>query len=263
MDDDGLTVGEVAARLGITIRTLRYWDEIALVEPSDRSTRGYRLYGSKDISTLQRVLVYRGLGLSLDRIREILQGKEAEPIKALRHQQQLIRNEIVRLEELSIGVERLIHSHQDGVLLSPKEQTDIFGENWQPAWVTQARQRWGSSPQWSEYAEHASFRTPDEWRKIAEDTAALEAKIAKAFDHGVIPGSDAANALVEEHREVFSAYFHLTREMQVCLGRMYEADPAFSAHYESVRQGLVSWMRLAIDASARSRGIDPDSATWR
>lgn len=50
--------------------------------------------------------------------------------------------------------------------------------------------------------------------------------------------------------------------MQVCLGRMYEADPAFAAHYDGIR-GLATWFRRIVDAEARAHGIDPDTATWQ
>ena len=51
--------------------------------------------------------------------------------------------------------------------------------------------------------------------------------------------------------------------MQVCLGRMFEADPGFAAHYDSIRDGLASWFRQTVDEAARTHGIDPDLATWR
>jgi MerR family transcriptional regulator, thiopeptide resistance regulator len=51
--------------------------------------------------------------------------------------------------------------------------------------------------------------------------------------------------------------------MQVILGRMYEADADFAAHYDGVRPGLAGWLRRVIDANARTHGIDPDSAVWR
>ena len=84
-----------------------------------------------------------------------------------------------------------------------------------------------------------------------------------AMDAGVTPGSPEANQLVEWHREVFASYFPLTRQMQVCLGRMFEADPAFAAHYDGIRAGLATWFRRIIDASARAHSIDPDTATWQ
>ncbi|SFP11400.1 TipAS antibiotic-recognition domain-containing protein [Actinomadura madurae] len=83
------------------------------------------------------------------------------------------------------------------------------------------------------------------------------------MDAGVAPGSPEANELVERHREVFSSYFPLTRQMQVCLGRMFEADPGFAAHYDGIRAGLAPWFRRIIDAGARAHGIDPDTATWQ
>ncbi|MER5719695.1 TipAS antibiotic-recognition domain-containing protein [Streptomyces sp. NPDC002132] len=77
------------------------------------------------------------------------------------------------------------------------------------------------------------------------------------------PGPDAvAPELFRGICEVFASYFRLTRQMQVCLARMYEADPGFAAHYDGVRAGLAAWFRQIVDASARAHGIDPDTATW-
>jgi hypothetical protein len=50
--------------------------------------------------------------------------------------------------------------------------------------------------------------------------------------------------------------------MQVCLGRRYEAEADFAAHYDNIRVGLAGWFRRIVDASARAHGIDPDSASW-
>ena len=75
-------------------------------------------------------------------------------------------------------------------------------------------------------------------------------------------GFAVSNGLVERHRTLLSQFFPITRQMQVCLGRMYVADPRFSAHYDAVRSGLAVWLSRAIDESARAAGIDPDTATW-
>ncbi|MDT0301328.1 TipAS antibiotic-recognition domain-containing protein [Streptomonospora wellingtoniae] len=127
-----------------------------------------------------------------------------------------------------------------------------------------ARQRYGDTTQWQQYAERSASRGPKEWQAVAEAVAELDRALGNAMEAGVAPGSLEANRLVERHRDVFAAsYFPLTRRMQVCLGRMYEADPGFSAHYDGVRTGLAPWFRRIVDASARAHGIDPDTATWR
>jgi MerR family transcriptional regulator, thiopeptide resistance regulator len=113
------------------------------------------------------------------------------------------------------------------------------------------------------YAERSASRGPEEWQAIADAVAEFDRAMGDAMDAGVAPGSPQANQLVERHREVFAAYFPLTRRMQVCLGRRFEADPGFAAHYDSIRPGLATWFRQVVDASARLHGIDPDTATWQ
>jgi DNA-binding transcriptional MerR regulator len=258
-----LTVGQAAARLGVTVRTLHHWDEIALARPSSRTAAGYRLYAEGDLERLRRIVAYRGLGLELDAIRSILDDPSAAVVTALRAQQELIEERITHLEALGDGLARMAHAHEHGLLLTAEEQTATFGPAWDPQWPSEARQRYGDTREWREYAERSASRTADDWRAIADATTALDQAMADAMDAGIEPGSSDADALVERHREAFSAYFPITRQMQVVLGRMYETDPAYAAHYDGVRTGLASWLRRIIDASARARGIEPDTATWR
>ncbi|GMA15927.1 MerR family transcriptional regulator [Deinococcus metallilatus] len=72
-------VGEVAARLGLTLRTLKYYEELGLVTPQ-RSGSRYRLYSEADVERLERVRRMRALGLSLETIRATFtQPQERDP----------------------------------------------------------------------------------------------------------------------------------------------------------------------------------------
>lgn len=262
-DPDGLTVGQVSARLGVTIRALHHWDEIGLARPSLRTVAGYRLYTAGDLERLHRIVVYRELGLGLDRIRAILDDSAADVPAALRAQRAQVAERIDRLQRLSAGLDRMIDAHERGLLLTVEQQAAIFGPRWDPDWPARARERYGDTTQWQQYAERAASRGPEEWQAIADAVAEFDRALGDAMDAGVKPGSPEANRLVERHREVFASYFPLTRQMQVCLGRRYEADPGFAAHYDGIRAGLAPWFRRIIDASARAHGIDPDTATWQ
>ena len=72
--EDTLRIGELARRAGITTRTLRYWEEIGLIAPSDHRGSGERVY---PLSALDRVLHIRELqelvGFSLAEIRAVLE----------------------------------------------------------------------------------------------------------------------------------------------------------------------------------------------
>ncbi|MER6712378.1 MerR family transcriptional regulator [Streptomyces sp. NPDC000877] len=261
-DPDGLTVGQVSARLGVTVRALHHWDEIGLARPSLRTAAGYRLYTAGDLERLHRIVVYREIGLGLDRIRAVLDDSTADVPGALRAQRAQVAERIERLQRLSTGLDRMIEAHERGLLLSAEQQAAIFGPEWNPDWPAQAHRRYGDTTQWRQYAERSAARSPEEWQAVAEEMADLERALAKAMDAGVAPGSPEADQLVERHREVFASYFPLTRQMQVCLGRMFEDDPGFAAHYDGIRPGLATWFRHIVDASARTHGIDPDTATW-
>jgi MerR family transcriptional regulator, repressor of the yfmOP operon len=70
-------IDQVAARTGLTKRTLRYYEEIGLLEPSTRTEGGYRLYSEADIEHLERIKRLRDLlGFSLAEIREIAEAEE-------------------------------------------------------------------------------------------------------------------------------------------------------------------------------------------
>ncbi len=68
---DGWSVGEVAARSGVTVRALHHYDHLGLVRPS-RDAGGRRSYGAADLARLYRVAVLRRLGLPLPDIADVL-----------------------------------------------------------------------------------------------------------------------------------------------------------------------------------------------
>lgn len=259
----GLTVGQAASRLGLTRRTLHHWDEIGLVSPSLRSHGGYRLYVATDIVRLQRALVYRELGIPLDTIRELLDARTADPTEPLRAQQEQIRERITRLHQMSEGLDRMIRVYEHGTLLTAEQQAAIFGPEWRPEWTYGARERWGDTQQWAEYAERAAGYDMADWEAIARARSELEDDLARAIRDGVAPGSAEANALAERHREAFGAAFHVTHEMHVCLGRMFSDDADFAAYLDRIHPGLSGWLASVIDANARAHGVDPETATWR
>ena len=67
-----MTVGEVAKKMGVTVRTLQYYDKERLLSPSAESEGGRRLYTDKDLITLHQIISLKSLGFSLDDIKERL-----------------------------------------------------------------------------------------------------------------------------------------------------------------------------------------------
>jgi DNA-binding transcriptional MerR regulator len=77
-----MQIGELAERTGMSIRTLRHYDEIGLLRPSARSDGGFRLYTADDESRLLLIRRMKPLGYSLEQMGELLSvvdGLDAAP----------------------------------------------------------------------------------------------------------------------------------------------------------------------------------------
>ena len=70
-------IGEVAEAVGLSIRTLRHWDEVGIVVPSARTVGGFRLYTDDDIVVLGYVKKLKPLNFSLDEIKDLLERRAA------------------------------------------------------------------------------------------------------------------------------------------------------------------------------------------
>jgi MerR family transcriptional regulator, copper efflux regulator len=65
-------IGEVADAVGLSLRTIRYYEETELVLPSGRSAGGFRLYTDNDIDRLRLVKQLKPLDLTIEEIRQLL-----------------------------------------------------------------------------------------------------------------------------------------------------------------------------------------------
>ncbi|QVJ03377.1 MerR family transcriptional regulator [Nocardiopsis eucommiae] len=257
-----MTVGVVASLVGVTVRTLHHWDEIGLAGPSERSAAGYRIYTAADIARIQRVIVYRELGVPLEGVAQLLEADAEEATETLSQQRDRLRERIRKLGRMVEALDRMAEARRVGVLLSAEEQLAIFGADWRPSWSARARERWGDTRQWAQFAERAAGRTAEDWRQVAKKVTALNADLANALRTGVEPGSQEANTLVERHRGSMGVYFDCTHSMQVILGQTNVDDPGFRAHYDSLAPGLAVWLRDAINTNAQAHGIDLENVMW-
>jgi DNA-binding transcriptional MerR regulator len=69
-------IGEVAGRLGLSLRTVRYYEEAGLVRPSQRTGGGFRLYGDEEIARLALVKQMKPLGFSVQEMRRLLTARD-------------------------------------------------------------------------------------------------------------------------------------------------------------------------------------------
>ena len=100
--DVGLTVGEAAAKVGLSVHTLRWYEQEGLVNPVGRDTAGRRRYRAEDLDWLQLLTCLRGTGM---------------PVREMRRYAELARTGPATVAERL----RLFDEHRERVLERIKE----------------------------------------------------------------------------------------------------------------------------------------------
>lgn len=73
-------IGELADKTGLSLRTIRHYDEVGLLKPTGRSDGGFRLYTPGDLGRLMLIRRMKPLGFSLDEMAELLRILDADSV---------------------------------------------------------------------------------------------------------------------------------------------------------------------------------------
>lgn len=107
---ESFTIGKMAAELGISTRTIRYYEEKGLIK-ARRSEGGYRLYDRHDRRRLQLILRGKQFGMTLEQILDILGVADTEPHEAEQIRKALSYKERIMtdLKERLLNIQTMIH----------------------------------------------------------------------------------------------------------------------------------------------------------
>jgi MerR family transcriptional regulator, thiopeptide resistance regulator len=104
-----LKIGEIAGRAGVSVRTLRYYEEIGLLAPSERTASGHRLYGPMDVQRLQQIRSLQQLGLNLSEVDALLRGKAISPQRIVADHLAQVQAQREALTQLENQLQHLAH----------------------------------------------------------------------------------------------------------------------------------------------------------
>ena len=248
-----LTVGQVADRLDVTVRTLHHYDEIGLVEPSERSGAGYRLYTEDDLTRLQHVVVYRRLGFALEEIALLLEQPESVE-QHLRRQRAAVSHRLDELRDLVTAIDRAIEKEGSGVRLTREEQHELFGDGFSDEYAAEAQERWGETDAWKQSQRRTAQYSKEDWVQIKAEMDAVNAAFVRAKRVGLPPDSPEAMDAAEAHRRhIHDRFYELSHEFHRGLADMYVADARFTRTYDDQEPGLAQYVHDAIHANADRR----------
>lgn len=115
------SIGELSKSSGVKVPTIRYYEQIGLMEPSDRSEGNQRRYEPEGLKRLTFIKHARDLGFSLDDIRSLLQLSK-QKTKSCRKATAIVaehltdvQQRIAKLQRLERELDRMLDCHEDCV----------------------------------------------------------------------------------------------------------------------------------------------------
>lgn len=237
-----LTVSEVSKLTGVSIRTLHYYDEIGLLKPCEISQAGYRYYGDSEIETLQQILFYRELELSLSEIGEIMSSPKYSKSQALEKHKKLLEIKRRHIDELLELVDKTI----GGKIMNKNDiKTSAELEATRKQYAVEARQKWGETKEYSQSQE--KYLSADENTKLEEARDADDIFDAFAMAVGKEPSNDDVQKLVKRWHEHINKYnYDCSKQILSCLGMMYVSDERFTENLNKHGDGTAQLMSDAI-----------------
>lgn len=111
-NNEFVTTGQIAKQTGMTVRTLRYYDQIGLLEPSQYTDGSARMYSKEDLIRLQKIQTLKYIGLSLDEIKNIIRDEALS--------EAALRSSLAAQKEILYQK----HSHMENVIRSINQALD-------------------------------------------------------------------------------------------------------------------------------------------
>lgn len=248
------TVRQVAEMSGISTRTLRYYDQIGLLKPSEYTGSGYRIYKDRDIDRLQQILLYRSMELKLEEIRSILDDPEFNTLQALEEHYQKLQAEQEKTKILLATVGKTIQHTKGEIEMSAEEKFEGFKkakiEENERKYGEEIREKYGEKTIDASNRKYMNLSKAD-FDKMQSIEDELFSKLEQLSETKDIE-SPFAREVYELHKEwLMYSWTNYSAEAHRGLAQMYVDDERFAKYYNA-RAGkeVVSLLRDSIERYA-------------
>ena len=225
-----------AEQIGVSVRTLHYYDEIGLLKPSEVDAQnGYRFYDEKSLERMQEILFFRELDFSLKTIAQLLSSPDYDKQQALTRQRQLLLAKKERLEQL---IDTIDSMEKGEGFMKPNNEYEALKNQY----AEEVRQRWGSTDAYKESQLHNT-----DFSKAAALLDAVFEKFAELNRSGISPSDEPAKVQVEKlQRCITDNFYTCSNEILAGLGQMYVADDRFKTNIDKHGEGTAEYVSQCI-----------------
>ncbi len=234
-----LKIGELARRTGISVRALRHYDEIALLSPSQRSEKGYRLYTPQDIARLGQIQSLRYVGFSLSEIRLCLNADNFSSLQTMQLHIARLKEHIAAQQRLCERLETTVHLWIEAGNESLQELLEIIEE-------MSRMEKYYTPQQVRELETRTQVLGADRLREVEAEWPVLMEKVRLEMEKGSAPDSEPVQLLARRWMELVNEFTGGNTEIWQSLSTMYEEEPVIGGLDMSQMKGLFEYIGRAL-----------------
>lgn len=236
-------IDQLAKLAGVSVRTLRYYDQLGLLKPVDRTNGNQRLYNYQQLLILQQILFYKELGFELKKISEILHAKNFDLVNALEEHKNSLTHKLQNMQTLINTINNTILHLKKNKMLDDDELYEGFSKDEVAGIKAEAEAKYGDT--YRESVQKVKKLSKQQWQAIQKEGGDIYVGLAKLMDTHK-PDDVKVQALIKKHYQHLHHFYTPTMEMYKGLGELYVQDARFTAFFDKIQLGLAVFINKAI-----------------
>lgn len=244
------SIRQLADLAGISTRTLRYYDEIGLLEPSRVSDSGYRYYGEKEVELLQQILFYRERELGLDVISRIIHQPQFDAAEALQEHLSALTGQRDRILALIHTVKLTLADMKGEHTMEDKEKFEAFkkkivDEN-EKTYGQEVRSKYGNEAMEDSNQRILGLSQAD-YERFQDLGKEILRQLEEAVRAGDAPESETGRRVMMLHKDWLGyTWKEYSAQAHRGLAQLYMMDERYQAYYDRNVKGCAEFLVNAV-----------------
>jgi DNA-binding transcriptional MerR regulator len=250
------TVKKLSELSGVTVRTLHFYEEIALLKPAYYGSNGYRYYEEKQLLQLQQILFFKELGFSLKQIQKVVGRSDFDQLAALYSHRKALSKEWEKIGVLLKTIDKTIKHLKGKKKMKDKEIFDGF------CITLVQKAKPGASYAAAEEIVGKSVRNPTKdiedvkargkvyYDSINEAACQIFEELASCMEKGLDPAADQVQKIIQKHHVLIEKFHHATQEVYKAMAQLYAEHPEIRKQLDPFHPKLAAFMAEAMKVFA-------------
>lgn len=236
------TVKKLADLSGVSIRTLRFYDELGLLKPAYYGDNNYRYYEEAQLLMLQQILFFRELGFHLSDIQRIISSPDFDKVSTLESHRKILEKNLDQTKQLIETVDKTIAHLKGTEMIKLEEVFNGFNAEKQKLYENFLVESGVSQDVISLSKEKVKNWTKEQWIDYKKEGDKIHAELISALNKHLEPSSAEVQKIIKKHYLLITIFWTPTRESYVGLSQLYGSHPDFVKFYEGLHPKLLNYL---------------------